>query len=94
MVFMNSYAYVYYVPHDNPQPVPNARTSANIPFVNGDWSPLSFADVPRQIHTEAVLGVYELTKIDLFKDVFIWAYGLAASLGDEMTTVVPLHLRR
>ena len=41
---------------------------------------LSFADVPRQTYTEAVLGVYELTKIDLLKDVFIWAYERSAAL--------------
>jgi hypothetical protein len=42
-------------------------------------SPLSFADVPRQAYTEAVLGVYELTKIDLLKDVFIWTYERSAA---------------
>jgi len=35
--------------------------------------------VPRQTYTEAVLGVYELTKIDLLKDVFIWAYERSAA---------------
>jgi hypothetical protein len=44
----------------------------------GNWSPLSFADVPRQTYTEAVLGVYELTRIDLLNDVLIWAYERSA----------------
>jgi hypothetical protein len=35
--------------------------------------------VPRQAYSEAVLGVYELTKIDLLKDVFIWAYERSAT---------------
>src|SRR5258708_6021872 len=30
------------------------------------------------LSTEAVLGVYELNKIDLLKDVFIWAYERSA----------------
>jgi hypothetical protein len=56
-----------------------SRLAANIPLIKGNLSPLSFTDVPRQAYTEAVLGVYELTKIDLLKDVFIWAYERSAA---------------
>lgn len=56
-----------------------SRLAANIPLIKGNLSPLSFADVPRQTYTEAVLGVYELTRIDLLKDVFIWAYERSAA---------------
>ncbi len=56
-----------------------SRLAANIPLIKGNLSPLSFADVSRQTYTEAVLGVYELNKIDLLKDVFIWAYERSAS---------------
>ena len=56
-----------------------SRLAANIPFIKGNLSPLSFADVPRSIYTEAVLGVYELNKVDLLKDVFIWAYERSAA---------------
>jgi Fic family protein len=56
-----------------------SRLAANIPFIKGNLSPLSFADVPRSIYTEAVLGVYELNKIDLLKDVFLWAYERSAA---------------
>jgi Protein of unknown function (DUF1488)/Fic/DOC family len=67
-----------------------SRLAANIPFIKGNLSPLSFTDVPRSTYTEAVLGVYELNKVDLLKDVFIWAYERSAeryaavkqSLGD------------
>jgi hypothetical protein len=53
-------------------------------------SPLSFTDVPRSTYTDAILGVYELNKVDLLKDVFLWAYERSAdryaavrqSLGD------------
>jgi len=55
-----------------------SRLAANIPLIKGNLSPLSFAEVPRQIYTEAVLGIYELTRIDLLKDVFIWAYEQSA----------------
>ncbi|HVC57260.1 MAG TPA: Fic family protein, partial [Stellaceae bacterium] len=56
-----------------------SRLAANIPFIKGNLSPLSFADVPRSIYTDAVLGVYELNKVDLLKDVFIWAYERSAA---------------
>ncbi|MCZ7596721.1 MAG: Fic family protein [Gammaproteobacteria bacterium] len=50
-----------------------SRIAANIPLIKGNLAPLSFTDVPRGIYTEAVLGVYEMNKVDLLKDVFIWA---------------------
>jgi len=55
-----------------------SRLSVNIPFIKCNLSPLSFTDVPRSLYTDAVLGVYELNKVDLMKDVFIWAYGRSA----------------
>ena len=56
-----------------------SRLSANIPFIKRNLSPLSFIDVPRTLYTEALLGVYELNKVDLLRDVFIWAYGRSAA---------------
>ena len=50
-----------------------SRLAANIPFIKRNLSPLSFIDVPRQTYMEACSGVYELNKIDLLRDVFIWA---------------------
>lgn len=55
-----------------------SRLAANIPFIRGNLSPLSFNDVPRSTYTEAILGVYELNKVDLLRDVFIWAYERSA----------------
>jgi len=56
-----------------------SHLAANIPFIKANLSPLSFTDVARAIYTEAVLGIYELNKIDLLKDVFIWAYERSAA---------------
>jgi Fic/DOC family len=56
-----------------------SRLAANIPLIKRNLAPLSFTDVPRQTYTEAVLGVYELNKIDLLKDVFMWAYERSAA---------------
>ena len=51
-----------------------SRLAANIPFIRENLSPLSFVDVPVQIYIEGLLGVYELNRIELLRDVFVWAY--------------------
>ena len=56
-----------------------SRLAANIPLIKRNLSPLSFADVPRQAYTEAMLGVYELNQVDLLKDIFLWAYERSAA---------------
>jgi Fic family protein len=56
-----------------------SRLAANIPFIKHNLAPLSFTDVPRSLYTDAILGVYELNRIDLLKDVFIWAYERSAA---------------
>ena len=56
-----------------------SRLAANIPLIRGNFAPLSFIDVPKGIYTQAMLGVYELNKVDLLKDIFIWGYERSAS---------------
>jgi Fic/DOC family len=56
-----------------------SRLSANIPFIKRNLSPLSFIDVPRALYTDALLAVYELNKIDMLREVFVWAYERSAA---------------
>ena len=56
-----------------------SRLAANIPLIRANLAPLSFEDVPRDLYTEAILGVYELRRIDLLRDVFLWAYSRSAA---------------
>lgn len=51
-----------------------SRLAANIPFYRQNLSPLSFIDVPKEYYIQALIGIYELNRIDLMKDVFLWAY--------------------
>lgn len=51
-----------------------SRLAANIPLIKGNLSPLSFIDVPEQAYVDALLGVYELNRVELLRDVFVWAY--------------------
>jgi DNA-binding transcriptional ArsR family regulator len=56
-----------------------SRLAANIPLIQRNLSPLSFTDLPSQFYTDAILGVYEMRRVDLLKDVFIWAYERSAA---------------
>ena len=51
-----------------------SRLAANIPFIRYNLCPLSFIDVPQQAYVDAMIGVYELNRIELLRDVFVWAY--------------------
>lgn len=51
-----------------------SRVAANIPFIRHNLCPLSFIDVPQQAYVDAMLAVYELNRIELLRDVFVWAY--------------------
>ncbi|MFT3704359.1 MAG: Fic family protein [Agriterribacter sp.] len=55
-----------------------SRLAANIPLVKQNLSPLSFTDVPNDIYINGLLGVYELNRVELLKDVFMWAYQRSA----------------
>jgi hypothetical protein len=51
-----------------------SRLAANIPLIQRNLCPLSFVDVPQPIYISAVLGIYELNRVELLRDVFVWAY--------------------
>ena len=51
-----------------------SRLGANIPLIKHNLSPLSFVDVPEKAYIDGTLGVYELNRVELLRDVFVWAY--------------------
>lgn len=51
-----------------------SRLAANIPLIRMNLCPLSFVDVPEPAYVDGILGVYELNRIELLRDVFLWAY--------------------
>lgn len=51
-----------------------SRLSANIPFIKNNLCPLSFIDVTKEAYIDGILGVYELNRIELFRDVYVSAY--------------------
>lgn len=65
------------LPYLQPFPDVNKRVSrlaANLPLVRENLCPLSFVDVPTQAYVDGLLGVYELNRVALLRDVFCWAY--------------------
>ena len=91
--FEQAFFSMVYLPYLQPFDDVNKRVSrlaANIPFLRDNLCPLSFTDVPRDLYQQAILGVYELRRVDLLRDVFLWAYRRSAerfaairqSLGD------------
>jgi hypothetical protein len=80
--FEQAFFVMVHLPYLQPFDDVNKRVSrlcANIPFIKRNLTPLSFTEVPRALYTDAVLGVYELNKVDLLKDMFIWAYERSAA---------------
>ncbi|OIO08805.1 MAG: cell filamentation protein Fic [Elusimicrobia bacterium CG1_02_63_36] len=51
-----------------------SRLAANLPLIRENLSPLSFVDVPERAYIDGTLGVYELNRVELLRDVFVWAY--------------------
>jgi len=75
--FEQSFFLMVHLPYLQPFEDVNKRVSrlaANIPLIKANLSPLSFIDVPERAYIDALLGVYELNRIELLRDVFVWAY--------------------
>jgi hypothetical protein len=51
-----------------------SRLAANIPLIRADLCPLSFVDVPERAYVAGTLAIYEMTRVELLRDVFVWAY--------------------
>lgn len=56
-----------------------SRLAANIPLNRHNLAPLSFVDVPDDLYILGLLAVYELNRVELLKDVFVWAYERSAA---------------
>jgi len=75
--FEQSFFIMVHLPYLQPFADVNKRTSrlaANLPLIRANLCPLTFLDVPEQAYSRAVLGIYELTRIELMRDLYLWAY--------------------
>ncbi|WP_246125205.1 Fic family protein [Exilibacterium tricleocarpae] len=75
--FEQSFFAMVHLPYLQPFADVNKRTSrlaANLPLIQANLCPLTFLDVPDQAYNRGVLGVYELTRTELLRDLYVWAY--------------------
>lgn len=56
-----------------------SRLSTLIPLIKNNLCPISFIDVSNQDYTDGILGIYELNRVEILRDVFIWAYERSAA---------------
>ena len=75
--FEQSFFMMVHLPYLQPFADINKRTSrlaANLPLFRANLCPLTFLDVPEQAYSRAILGLYELTRVELLRDLYVWAY--------------------
>jgi hypothetical protein len=75
--FEQSFFMLVHLPYLQPFADMNKRTSrlmANLPLFRANLCPLTFVDVPESAYASAVLGVYEMTRVELLRDLFVWSY--------------------
>jgi hypothetical protein len=66
-----------------------SRLGANISLLRNNLCPLSFIDVPERAYVEGTLAVYELTRVELLADVFVWAYERSCQRYRAVTESLP-----
>lgn len=75
--FEQAFFIMVHIPYLQPFVDVNKRVSrlgANVPLIRHNLCPLSFVDVPERAYVDGTLGVYEMTRVELLRDVFVWAY--------------------
>lgn len=79
--FEQSFFMMVHLPYLQPFADINKRSSrlaANLPLFRANLCPLTFVDVPEQAYHRAMLGVYEMTRVELLRDLYVWSYGRSA----------------
>ncbi len=97
--FEQSFFMMVHLPYLQPFADINKRTSrlaANLPLFRANLCPLTFLDVPEIAYSRAILGVYEMTRVELLRDLYVWAYERSTqeylTLKQELAEPDPLRL--
>ena len=73
-----------------------SRLAANLPLFRANLCPLTFLDVPEVAYSRAILGVYEMTRVELLRDLYVWAYERSAqeylAIKQELAEPDPMRL--
>lgn len=97
--FEQSFFMMVHLPYLQPFADINKRTSrlaANLPLFRANLCPLTFLDVPEQAYSRATLGVYEMARVELLRDLYVWAYERSSqeylTIRQELAQPDPLRL--
>lgn len=97
--FEQSFFMMVHLPYLQPFADINKRTSrlaANLPLFKANLCPLTFLDVPEKAYSRAILGVYEMTRVELLRDLYVWAYERSSqeylAIRQELAEPDPLRL--
>ncbi len=97
--FEQSFFMMVHLPYLQPFADINKRTSrlaANLPLFRANLCPLTFLDVPEHAYSRAILGVYEMTRVELLRDLYVWAYERSTqeylAIKQELAEPDPLRL--
>jgi len=97
--FEQSFFMMVHLPYLQPFADVNKRTSrlaANLPLFKANLCPLSFLGVPEPAYRRAMLGVYEMTRVELLRDLYVWAYERSTqeylAIRQELSEPDPLRL--
>jgi Fic family protein len=97
--FEQSFFIMVHLPYLQPFADVNKRTArlaANLPLFRANLCPLTFLDLPSQSYTHAMLGVYEMTRIELLREVYVAAYQRSTreylTLRQNVATPDPVRL--
>lgn len=98
--FEQAFFVMVHLPYLQPFADVNKRTSrlaTNLPLLQHNLCPLTFLGVPEAAYSQAILGVYEMTRVELLRDVFVWAYERSTqeytALKQNLAEPDPLRLR-
>jgi hypothetical protein len=98
--FEQAFFILVHIPYLQPFEDVNKRVSrlvANIPLIQRNLAPLTFIDVPDRAYIDAMLGVYEMNRVELLRDLFVWAYERSAReyvlVRKSLAEPDPLRLR-
>jgi len=75
--FEQSFFVMVHLPYLQPFADINKRSSrlaANLPLFRANLCPLTFLGVPEHAYSRAILGLYEMTRVELLRDLYVWAY--------------------
>lgn len=75
--FEQAFFAMVHLPYLQPFADVNKRTSrllANWPLLRANLCPLTFLGVSQEWYTSSMLGVYEMNRVELLRDLFMWAY--------------------